>query len=143
MDEYLDFIFDISQQANIMRKDFFVVVPYYLTGDADSAVNSFKNLSEGLVSSVQKPTHIKINARDYEKAKSEMKNRVSTVINGLMNIGVRAGQMPTKALSELYYNFYNPDTAIGEPIQDFRDYTGLYIKKGAGQAPAYPGMEGM
>ena len=140
MDEYLDFIFDISQQANIMRKDFFVVIPYYLTGDTDSAVNSFKNLSEGVLSSVQKPsTNIKINASDYEKAKSEIKNRVSTVVNGLMSIGVRAGQLPTRALSELYYNFYNPDTAIDQPVANFDDYTGLYSTKGAGESPL-PGM---
>lgn len=142
MDEYLDFIFDISQQANIMRKDFFVVVPYSLTGDVDSAVNSFKNLSENVITSVQKPTTIKISAKDYTKAKDEMKNRVSTVVNGLMNMGIRAGQLPTKALSELYYNFYNPDTAIDESVNDFQNYTGLFTTKGPGEAPL-PGMENM
>ncbi|MDR2524179.1 MAG: hypothetical protein LBC95_01385 [Candidatus Nomurabacteria bacterium] len=135
MDEYLDFIFDISQQANIMRKDFFAVVPYYLSGDVDSAVNSFKNLSEGLISSVQKPQNIKITAKDYEKAKDEIRNRVGVVLSGLMNMGVRAGQLPTKALSELFYNYYNPDTAIDQPIGDFRDYAGLFVRKAEGEAP--------
>ena len=142
MDEYLDFMFDISQQANIMRKDFFVIVPYYLTGDADSAVNSFKNLSDGVITSIQKPTNIKISAKDYAKARGEVKNRVNAVINGLMNMGVRAGQLPTKALSELYYNFYNPDTAIEESVNDFQNYTAIYTNKGNGEAPL-PGMENM
>jgi hypothetical protein len=135
MDEYLDFIFDISQQANIMRKDFFIVIPYYISGDVDSTVNSFKNLSEGVVSSVQKMQHIKISAKDYDKAKDEMKNRVNTVLSGLMNMGVRAGQLPTRALSELFYNFYNPDTAINESVSDFQNYTSLYVRKASGEAP--------
>jgi hypothetical protein len=143
MDDYLDFIFDISQQANIMRKDFFVVIPYHIGGEGDSSTTSFRNLSEGLISSVQKPTHITIDTKNYNKAKDEMKNRVSTVLNGLMNIGVRAGQLPTKALSELYYNFYNPDTALEEPVADFSKYTdALYIKKGQGEAPR-PDLEVM
>jgi hypothetical protein len=143
MDDYLDFIFDISQQANIMRKDFFVVIPYRIGGDGDSSTTNFKNLSDDLLSSIQKPAHITIDAKSYDKAKDEIRNRVSVVLNGLMNIGVRAGQLPTKALSELYYNFYNPDTALEEPVTDFSSYTNaLYIKKGQGSAPR-PGVEGV
>jgi hypothetical protein len=137
MDDYLDFVFDISQQANIMRKDFFVVIPYNLGGDASSDVNNLKNMTDSLVSSVEKKQRIKIDAKNYDKAKDEMKNRVSIVLSSLMNIGVRAGQLPTKALSELYYNFYNPDTALNEPIIDIAAHSGaLYIKKAEGQAPS-------
>jgi hypothetical protein len=136
MDDYLDFIFDIAEQANIMRKDFFVVVPYVIGGDANSDVNNLKNMTDSMISSVQKKQRIKIDAKNYDKAKDEIKNRVSTILNGLMNIGVRAGQLPTKALSELYYNFYNPDTAINEPISNLQNYTNtLYVKKAPGEPP--------
>jgi hypothetical protein len=137
MDDYLDFIFDISQQANIMRKDFFVVIPYTIGGDASSDVNNIKNMTDSLVSTVEKKQRIKIDAKSYDTAKDEIKNRVTMVLSGLMNIGVRAGQLPTKALSELYYNFYNPDTALNEPIIDIAAHSGaLYIKKGEGEAPS-------
>jgi len=135
MDDYLDFIFDISQQANIMRKDFFVVIPYKIGGDDTNELN-LKALKDNAIAEITPKTHIKINAADYSKAKDEMKNRVSTVLSGLMNIGVRAGQLPTKALGELYYNFYNPDTALSGPIGELRQYTeSLFVKKGEGEAP--------
>ena len=137
MDDYLDFIFDISQQANIMRKDFFIVIPYTIGGESNSDVNNIKNMTDNVVSSVNNKQRIKINAKSYNKAKDEIHNRVSVVLNGLMNIGVRAGQLPTKSLSELYYNFYNPDTALNQPISSVTNMTNaLYIKKGSGENPA-------
>jgi hypothetical protein len=137
MDDYLDFIFDISQQANIMRKDFFIVIPYTVGGNASSDVNSIKNMTDNVVTSVSNKQRIKIDAKTYNKAKEEIHNRVSVVLNGLMNIGVRAGQLPTKSLSELYYNFYNPDTALNQPISEATTITNaLYIKKGTGEAPS-------
>jgi hypothetical protein len=137
----LDFIFDISQQANIMRKDFFIVIPYTVGGESSSDVNNIKNMTENVATSMSGKQHIKIDAKTYNKAKDEIRNRVSVVLNGLMNIGVRAGQLPTKSLSELYYNFYNPDTALNQPISDVVNMTNaLYIKKGAGESPtATPG----
>jgi hypothetical protein len=137
MDDYLDFIFDISQQANIMRKDFFIVIPYTLGGESSSDVNNIKNMTDSVASSVNSKQRIKIDAKTYNKAKDEIHNRVSVVLNGLMNIGVRAGQLPTKSLSELYYNFYNPDTALNQPLSDVVNMTNaLYIKKGDGENPA-------
>lgn len=137
MDDYLDFIFDISQQANIMRKDFFIVIPYTVGGESNSDVNNIKSMTDSVVSSVNNKQRIKINAKSYNKAKDEIHNRVSVVLNGLMNIGVRAGQLPTKSLSEMYYNYYNPDTALNQPISNVSNMTNaLYIKKGAGNNSA-------
>jgi hypothetical protein len=135
MDDYLDFIFDISQQANIMRKDFFIVIPYTVGGESSSDVTNIKNMTDSVVSSVNNKQHVKIDAKTYNKAKEEIHNRVSVVLNGLMNIGVRAGQLPTRSLSELYYNYYNPDTALNQPVTDVANMTNaLYIKKGAGES---------
>jgi hypothetical protein len=63
-----------------------------------------------------------------------MTKRCSAVIDGLSEIGVRAVRLQTKELSELYYNVYNPDTAVREPIGDFRNYTAPVVMKGQGDA---------
>jgi hypothetical protein len=34
----------------------------------------------------------------------------------------------------LYYNFYNPDTAVHQPLGDFENVTNTYIRKGEGEA---------
>jgi hypothetical protein len=80
--------------------------------------------------------HVKIDQQMYTKAKDELNNRVNTVLNGLFQIGVRSVQLNTKELSELYYNVYNPDTAVREPIGNLDNVTGAaVIRKGEGKAP--------
>lgn len=133
MDDYIDFIDQLSQDANIMDKSFFVIVPYYPTGDMSTAVNTSKNLFSGMFSS-NKQVNIRIDQNTYTKAKDEITNRVNTVTNGLFQIGVRATQLGTKELAALYYNVYNPDTAVRQPLVDFEAVTGTYVAKGQGLA---------
>lgn len=134
MDNYIDFIDQLAQEANIMDKSFFVVIPYYPAGDLDSAVASSKNLFSNLFKP-QQQVHIKINQEAYDKAKDELQNRINTVLSGLFQMGVRSVQLNTKELGELYYNFYNPDTAVRQPLGDFNGITNTYIQKGQGEAP--------
>jgi hypothetical protein len=75
----------------------------------------------------------KIDAATYQKAKDEMANRIAAVVDGLFQIGVRCVQLSTKQLGELYYNVYNPDTAVNQPLSNFTDNTSTYVKKGEGQ----------
>ncbi len=134
MDDYLDFIDQLSQEANIMDKSFFIVVPYFPTGDMNTAVNTSKNLLSGMFSP-DKQTNIKIDKATYDKAKDEIQNRVSVVTNGLFQMGVRGVQLGTKELASLYYNVYNPDSAVRQPLVDFELVTGTYVAKGQGKAP--------
>ena len=47
-----------------------------------------------------------------------------------MRVGVQSIQLNTKQLGELYYNIYNPDTAVREPLGDFHEVASLYVRKG-------------
>ena len=133
MDNYIDFMDRLAAEANIMDKSFFVIVPYYPAGDLNSAVNSSKNLFSALFKPQQQAT-TRINEDVYTKAKDELQNRVNTVLSGLFQMGVRSVQLNTKELGELYYNFYNPDTAVHQPLGDFENVTNTYIRKGEGEA---------
>jgi len=77
-----------------------------------------------------------------KQAKDEIKNRVDAVTSGLFQIGVKSVQLNTKELGELYYNVYNPDTAVREPLGDFESVTSTYVKKGVGEAPKPSLQEG-
>ena len=77
---------------------------------------------------------IKIDEAAYGKAKDEIKNRVDSVMSGLFQLGVKSVQLNTKELGELYYNIYNPDTAVREPLGDFENVTSTYVSKGQGEA---------
>ena len=135
MDDYISFIDALSQEANIMDKSFFVVVPFFPAGDLTGVVQQGKGLFSKLFGGVQQNNTVTtIDKATYEKAKDEIRNRVDAVISGLMQVGVQAAQLNTKQLGELYYNVYNPDTAVREPLMDFSNVTSTYVRRGG--APA-------
>ncbi|MET0979657.1 MAG: hypothetical protein ABWX90_00180, partial [Candidatus Saccharimonadales bacterium] len=134
MDDYINFIDILSQEANIMDKSFFIVVPFYPAGD----LNTLKDQGKGFFGKIfaqPKTSATKIDKAIYDKAKDEIKNRVDSVTSGLYQVGVKSVQLNTKELGELYYNMYNPDTAVREPLGDFEAVTSTYVKKGSGEAP--------
>lgn len=129
MDDYINFIDVLSQEANIMDKSFFIVVPYYSSPDAEKVLNQTKNFFKSF--SKNKGIEVtRIDRATYDKAMSEITNRVDSVMSGLFQIGIHAVRLNTKELAELYYNFNNPDTAIREPLVDFSKLATLYVRKG-------------
>lgn len=133
MDDYINFIDILSQEANIMDKSFFVIIPFYPTGDLNSLVEQSKGFF-GKIFQKPQTTATKIDKATYDKAKDEIKNRVDSVMSGLFQIGVKSVQLNTKELGELYYNMYNPDTAVREPLGNFENVTSTYVRKGSGEA---------
>ena len=133
MDDYITFIDALAQEANIMDKSFFIVVPFFPAGDVSNVVEQGKGFFDKIFGGAATNTVVtKIDKATYEKAKDEIKNRVDAVISGLSQVGVQAVQLNTKELGELYYNVYNPDTAVREPLGDFSGVTSTYVRK-AGQ----------
>lgn len=139
MDDYINFIDILSQEANIMDKSFFVVIPYYSSADAEKVLQQtksfFKSFSRNKV-----PEVTRIDRVTYDKALSELNNRVDAVMSGLFQIGIQSVRLNTKELAELYYNFNNPDTAVREPLVDFSKLATMYVKKG--ENPSAGGQNG-
>lgn len=129
MDDYINFIDILSQEANIMDKSFFIVVPYYSSADAEKVVQQTKNFFKSF-SRTKAPDITHIDKATYNKAVEELTNRVDVIISGLFQIGISAVRLKTKELAELYYNFNNPDTAVREPLVDFSDLATMYVRKG-------------
>jgi len=134
MDDYIEFIEILSEEANIMDKSFYVVIPYSSVGD----LSNIKDAGKGFFAKMfggggGAPSVTKIDKITYQKAKDEVKNRVDSVTSGLFQMGVHCAQLDTKQLGELYYNYYNPDTAVREPLGNFEKNTFTYVRKGEGQ----------
>ena len=134
MDDYLNYINDLSQEANIMDKSFFIAIPYYPLGDVNNIIEQGKGFF-GKIFAKPKNTITKIDTVAYEKAKTEIKNRVDGVMAGLFQLGVQSVRLGTKELGEMYYNFYNPDTAVREPLVNFENLATTFVKKGVGEVP--------
>lgn len=136
MDDYLQFIDALSQEANIMDKSFFIVIPHSI-GDERKKLGADNKLKiTELFSNKNAKLHVKVPANEYDGVKTEMTNRVNLVTDGLNQIGIHSVRLKTKELGQLYYNIYNPDTALDQPIGDFREYEGMASRKGQGEAPA-------
>ncbi len=129
MDDYINFIDILSQEANIMDKSFFIIIPYYTSVDAEKVIQQTKNFFKSF-SKAKMPEVTQIDRATYEKALSELTNRVDAVMSGLFQIGIHSVRLNTKELAQLYYNFNNPDTAVREPLVDFSKLATMYVKKG-------------
>lgn len=132
MEDYIGFMSDISMQTNIMDKKFYVVIPFFNEVDAQKAVQA----SKGFFTSIfgNKEVRVTINEHDLEKGKTELRNRVQSVMAGLQQCGVNSIPLDTQELIELYYDAYNPDTATRQKLRNFKDMDVPVVTKGTGQA---------
>lgn len=134
MEDYIYFIEDLVHQTNIMSKEFYIVVPYFAQLDAGKAIQSSKKLFGSLLGNDKKGV-VTVDEPTLEKAKAELTNRVQSVVNGLMQMGVQAIPLDTQELIELYYNAYNPDTATRQTLQQMEEFSVPVVTKGQGRAP--------
>lgn len=133
MEDYIAFMADLADQTNIMDKKFYIIIPYFPSVNAQKAVTASKNFLTSIFG--QKEQRVVINEADLANAKTELRNRVQAVLNGLLQCGVQGLPMDTQELIELYYDAYNPDTATRQQLVNFDDLTAPVITKGAGQPP--------
>lgn len=103
--EYIEFVKGFTENVNIMSKSFFVIVPYapaVLQGGGaglKSVVGAFKTRGKG---------DAKDRLDKFEESKSQLDQRVAVVTQGLSRAGIRAAQLGTEELVELYYKLFNP-----------------------------------
>lgn len=136
MDDYIQYMAQLSQQTNIMDKRFYVVIPYYPHVEIQKAITQSKNFFTGLAGMLNsKEQQITINEESLTKAKTELKNRVQSVLGGLLQAGIQGLPLDTQELIELYYGVYNPDTATRQELKNFSGMTADIVTKGTGRAP--------
>ena len=108
--EYIEFIKSFTEAANIMTKNFFVVVPY---------APSMGTITEGGPAAMlpwnrKKKTVAEAN-KTFEEQASQLEQRISIVQQGLIRTGVRTIQLGTEEAIELLYKMFNPGEQ-GKPI---------------------------
>jgi hypothetical protein len=109
---YRSFVAKLVEDADIMDKKFFVVVPY--SPYSKKRKNFWTRLQEVL----QPAKIVSLSQAKFEKYRTEMDRRLGSVTNGLKGIGLQAQVLDTQALIELYYNVYNPITKQTRRIED-------------------------
>lgn len=99
--EYIEFVRSFADQANIMTKSFYIVVPYAPHVSAASAIGF---LHRGESASAKNATA----ETSFEQDLAQLEQRLSLVIGGLAGTGVRAVPLGTEEVIELLYRSFNP-----------------------------------
>jgi type IV secretory pathway VirB4 component len=110
--EYIEFIRSFTDSVNIMRKSFFVVVPY-----VPPILNQQKGIAKAL-SFLQKKTPTQNESvANFEEERTQLEQRVSVVDQGLSRLGLRVATLGTQEVIELYYKTFNPGETTSEAQQ--------------------------
>ncbi|MBI4992418.1 MAG: hypothetical protein HZB99_04340 [Candidatus Harrisonbacteria bacterium] len=105
--EYREFVKTVVRENAIMQKRFFVVVPY----DPIAVPGAGLNIADALFSwGKSKKTAQEKKDEKFEESLQQLNARVSQIIDGLNQIGLRAVSLENDELIELFYNLYNPST---------------------------------
>lgn len=110
--EYSKFVQELTQLANIMSKDFFVVVPFYLGPRTKGGIKE-------IFKSVFKPSETakSLAPEEFETYKSQLNQRVNLVYENLAGLGLGAKVLPADRLTNLFYRLYNPEAVEGIKTQ--------------------------
>lgn len=103
--EYIEFVKGFTENVNIMSKSFFIVVPYSAP-IASQGKGGLTGALGGAFSFGKKDPQAALAA--FEESKSQLDQRVAVVSQGLARAGIRAVQLGTEELVELYYKLFNP-----------------------------------
>lgn len=107
--EYIEFVKSFTEAANIMTKNFFVVVPY------SPAIDVSKKGALSLLPFGKKKTGSEEANKTFGEQVSQLEQRISIVQQGLIRTGVRTVQLGTEEAIELLYKMFNPGEE-GKPM---------------------------
>jgi len=107
--EYITFIKDFTERANIMTKNFFIVVPY------DPALIA---RGTGLTSLIPggKSAGTALTDEQFEQYRAQLEQRIAVIEQGLVRTGVRVVNLGTEEVIELFYKLFNPGE-LEKPLQ--------------------------
>ena len=98
--EYIDFVRNFTENANIMTKNFFVVVPY-----TPSVLSKKNGVFEKFIPSKKESGE---KTESFEEYRAQLEQRTQVVEQGLSRTGVRMVQLGTEEVIELLYKIFNP-----------------------------------
>lgn len=99
------------ESANIMTKNFFIVVPY-----DPALINRGGGMFWGLFPGGGQKGAGALADEQFEQYRTQLEQRVSVVEQGLVRTGVRVAKLGTEEVIELFYKLFNPGE-LEKPLQ--------------------------
>ena len=109
--KYVDFLTNLVDLAQIMKKEFYIIVPFDMENEASvrktDMFGIFSNFWNALKQE-ESAADIRMNRIRTEKMKKWNFERASTVKMSLESIGLKSEVLDKEEIIRLIYNYYNP-----------------------------------
>lgn len=112
--EYIEYVSRLVEYADIMEKQFYVVIPQDPIGEERRSF--LKSFLESIFPG-DNLGKIKQRHAQFAELKKRITQRVNTVRAGLESCGLRVEELNTQELIELYYETYNPLTSRSQRFE--------------------------
>ena len=113
---YRNYVEQLISKNEVLDKSFYVIIPYQ-----EAILTASENPLKKLFS---KQERVVLNKSAVsKKAKVQLEPKKEHLIKQFSKIGVRAKQLNTQELIELFYDIYNPDLARQQHLRDVEEYT--------------------
>jgi type IV secretory pathway VirB4 component len=112
--EYIEYVSRLVEYANIMEKQFYVVIPQDPLGEEKRGL--IKSFLESIFPQ-DNASKIKDRHTHFDELKKRLSGRVNTVRAGLEGCGLRVDELNTQDLIELFYETYNPLTSRSQKFE--------------------------
>lgn len=110
--EYRRYVGELVKLGDIMTKRFYIVVPYHPLADTK------KNFISRIFELVKPANTLRVSEERFQMRRRELMKRVDHVQAALNSMGVLSIALDTQSLIELYYNTYNPNVSVSQPLVD-------------------------
>lgn len=113
--DYIDFISELINMANIMKKRFYIVIGW------QNLELQKLSLVDRLLNKGNSVSLLKITEKEFNTHGEELRQKAGTIAAGLGGIGLHCKQLSTADLIGLFYSFYNPGVADKERLTDLEN----------------------
>lgn len=102
--EYQSFIKGLIEMTNIMKKNFYIIVPF---SPVEAKREHFLQKMQNVFKSAKKQSSF--TKQDFERYKEQLWQRSEYIADGLAGLGLRVEPLDTQNILELFYRLYNPE----------------------------------
>lgn len=128
-DRYIDFLLTLIDLAQIMKKEFYIVIPFDFENNESVRKTDFIGIFKSFWSAISQEdsiSDIRLNRSRSAKLKKWNYERLSTVKMSLEAIGLKAEEVQKQDLIKLLYNYYNPKISAENLLRNNTDNINIY-----------------
>jgi hypothetical protein len=127
-EDYAEFVAQLINMANIMKKTFYVVIGYV-------PINVGQGGILGKLFKKSDTSTVKVSEDTFLEHSKELRQRAETIASGLASMGLHCKQLTTQEVIELFYNVYNPEVAGKERLVSTGDVSSSFVASESEKAP--------